>query len=227
MGFNLQSFDTPGAHQESIVRKYMRAMHQSGELASFSPFAFDTNLPINCNHAQWRELVRMIERCVDANVLDAQVDHRCFKPNEEDYSMFKGEEFRPKGMPSSSYGPEATSVREMMCLGDITPDYYRCAACTKPNASSRCGKCKVVKYCNRDCQAKHWKSGHKKFCQKAETNSTLRSVLKGGNDWLHITADECAAIASGLRTIQQSDPLARKFFYYFDAVKNLGGCFVG
>ena len=83
---------------------------------------------------------------------------------------------------------QAESVRKIMCIGDITPDYNRCAACTKPNATSRCGKCKVVKYCSRDCQAKHWKSGHKKCCQKAAENCTLRSVLNGGNDWLHITA---------------------------------------
>eukprot|EP00984_Skeletonema_dohrnii_P002815 scaffold963_cov103-Skeletonema_dohrnii-CCMP3373.AAC.5 len=231
MGFELHSFDAPGAHQESIVRKYMRAMFQSGDLDSsgFSFFAFAANLPTNCSNSQWAELVRKIERCVDADILDAPVEHRCFKPNEQDYSLFKGEQFRPKGMPAM--GPDtaaqAESVRKIMCIGDITPDYYRCAACTKPNATSRCGKCKVVKYCSRDCQAKHWKSGHKKCCQKAVENCTLRSVLNGGNDWLHITANECEAIAKGLRSMQQSDPLARKFFHYFDAVSNLGGCFVG
>ena len=78
------------------------------------------------------------------------------------------------------------------------------------------------------CQIKHWKHGHKKRCNKAKENRTLRSVLNGGNDYLHITAEECAAMASGLRRCnEKKDPLVKNFCVYFDSAAQLGGCFVG
>ena len=39
-----------------------------------------------------------------------------------------------------------------------------CALCHKPNATKRCGRCRAVVYCSRDCQAAHWKSAHKLTC---------------------------------------------------------------
>ena len=38
-----------------------------------------------------------------------------------------------------------------------------CAACASPRALQRCGACKLVVYCSRECQAKHWKS-HREAC---------------------------------------------------------------
>lgn len=43
----------------------------------------------------------------------------------------------------------------------------KCAKCLKPELDykfKRCGKCKIVLYCSRECQNEHWKSGHKKEC---------------------------------------------------------------
>jgi hypothetical protein len=39
-----------------------------------------------------------------------------------------------------------------------------CALCHKPNATKRCGRCRAVVYCSRDCQAAHWKRAHKLTC---------------------------------------------------------------
>ena len=39
-----------------------------------------------------------------------------------------------------------------------------CALCHKPNATKRCGRCRAVVYCSRECQAAHWKSAHKLTC---------------------------------------------------------------
>lgn len=228
MGFDLYSFDAPGAHQASVVKKYFRAMHQSGNLSPFD-LSLATNLHTQTNVGGWSKLVGIIERCVDDSVLDAPTEHRCYKPDEQNYSLFVGDEFRPKGMPPAGPGKEQLmSIIGGSSDGEIIPDYSRCAACTKPNAGSRCAKCKVVKYCGRDCQGKHWKSCHKKICTKAEQNFTLRSVLNGGNDYLHITSEECAAIAKGLKNCREkSDPMVKNFFAYFDSVAQLGGCFVG
>ena len=47
-----------------------------------------------------------------------------------------------------------------------------CASCLKSNPSKRCGGCKITKYCSKECQIKHWKSGHNKQCKKLKKAST-------------------------------------------------------
>ena len=50
----------------------------------------------------------------------------------------------------------------------------QCAKCGKTEDTNsgvslrKCGRCKGVKYCSRDCQASHWKE-HKKTCKAAES----------------------------------------------------------
>ena len=39
-----------------------------------------------------------------------------------------------------------------------------CALCHKPAATKRCGRCRAVVYCSRECQATHWKRAHKLTC---------------------------------------------------------------
>jgi len=43
-----------------------------------------------------------------------------------------------------------------------------CAWCGKPEAGSKCSKCKM-NYCNSNCQSNDWKFGHKKYCKKQQT----------------------------------------------------------
>ena len=41
-----------------------------------------------------------------------------------------------------------------------------CGCCSKPlQKALMCSKCTKVGYCDRDCQVKHWKSGHKQTCK--------------------------------------------------------------
>lgn len=40
-----------------------------------------------------------------------------------------------------------------------------CATCHKPDAKNKCGTCKAVYYCSRDCQKKHWLK-HKELCKR-------------------------------------------------------------
>jgi hypothetical protein len=43
-----------------------------------------------------------------------------------------------------------------------------CANCNKPGATKTCGKCKAQRYCSKECQSTHWKSGHKVECCKSK-----------------------------------------------------------
>ena len=40
-----------------------------------------------------------------------------------------------------------------------------CGACSANNATMKCGACKASFYCNRECQLKHWREGHKHECK--------------------------------------------------------------
>ena len=56
----------------------------------------------------------------------------------------------------------------------------RCGSCGKKLAasSSLCPQCKAVRYCNKECQKQHWKSGHKKDCE--DTAEAARAIEAGG-----------------------------------------------
>ena len=179
MGFDLYSYDVPAAHQAPIVKRYFRCMHESGNLSPFD-LSIATNLHTRANNSDWSKLVHIIERSVDGSILDAPVAHRCYKPDEDDYSLFTGDAFRPKGMPP--VGPEKAQLMSIIGGGDdkdITPDITRCAACTKANATYRCAKCKVVKYCGRDCQAKHWKTLVQNFLYYFDSVAKLGGCFLG------------------------------------------------
>ena len=47
----------------------------------------------------------------------------------------------------------------------------KCAHCGKPNAPSKCSKCKTTHYCNRECQALDWKRHKKEDCVVAKKST--------------------------------------------------------
>lgn len=50
------------------------------------------------------------------------------------------------------------------CLESSNPKLKKCAYCNKGGILQLCSRCKVVRYCSRDCQLKDWKNGHKNQC---------------------------------------------------------------
>uniref|UniRef100_A0A6N2MG32 USP domain-containing protein n=1 Tax=Salix viminalis TaxID=40686 RepID=A0A6N2MG32_SALVM len=51
-----------------------------------------------------------------------------------------------------------------------------CARCFSP-ATTRCSRCKSVRYCSGKCQIIHWRQVHKEECQLLETTSSCSSPL--------------------------------------------------
>jgi hypothetical protein len=47
---------------------------------------------------------------------------------------------------------------------------YKCSYCSKTVSTiQHCSRCGKENYCNRDCQKKHWKNGHKKDCKSLQS----------------------------------------------------------
>ncbi|KAL7534338.1 hypothetical protein ACHAWF_004802 [Thalassiosira exigua] len=59
-------------------------------------------------------------------------------------------------------GAQVTRSREP--LGEFIGCAREC--CSNPGTKS-CNRCKIVRYCSRDCQVVDWKAGHKKVCKKS------------------------------------------------------------
>eukprot|EP01114_Cavostelium_apophysatum_P001653 TRINITY_DN1144_c0_g2_i4.p1 TRINITY_DN1144_c0_g2~~TRINITY_DN1144_c0_g2_i4.p1 ORF type:complete len:185 (+),score=34.12 TRINITY_DN1144_c0_g2_i4:226-780(+) len=50
-------------------------------------------------------------------------------------------------------------------MSDPVPLLNKCAQCANSDASKKCGGCKSVVYCNRECQVAHWPK-HKGVCKQ-------------------------------------------------------------
>ena len=49
-------------------------------------------------------------------------------------------------------------------MSSAAPGGVACAACGQPGARQACAGCKLVKYCDRGCQRRHWKQRHRPEC---------------------------------------------------------------
>lgn len=73
----------------------------------------------------------------------------------------------------SGKGPHIVPAQRLG--GSLTPPvttsttpHNACAYCQKKGEKlMMCGKCKIVRYCSRDCQVSHFKKGHKNDCKPA------------------------------------------------------------
>ncbi|KAK9678858.1 hypothetical protein RND81_11G237300 [Saponaria officinalis] len=60
-----------------------------------------------------------------------------------------------------------------------TPPPYECAVCCS-FTSTRCSRCKAVRYCSSKCQIMHWRQGHKYECHPSAINVSDGDYLNGG-----------------------------------------------
>ena len=195
---------------------------------------FHKPLAASATDDEWRRVLRAIKESVkDASFLHEQSSPRPLRPNDDNYEAFTGRKWKPEV--SLDFGGRDPSVvralSAMMGQQDDTntpyPRYDRCANCTKllPKMS-RCSRCKIVKYCSRECQSSHWKKVHKQSCVKAQPFALYKSM--NGNDGFLMTPDECKGLAEALSEHESihSDNVVRCFQAYFTVAADLGGCFI-
>eukprot|EP01084_Bolivina_argentea_P313568 543010_1 len=71
-------------------------------------------------------------------------------------------------MPNASKLKLSTQNNNEIEQKTIDKSVTKCGNCGKDNALKRCASCKVIYYCTKECQAMHWKNGHKKICKGKE-----------------------------------------------------------
>ncbi|KAJ7633522.1 hypothetical protein DFH06DRAFT_1479491 [Mycena polygramma] len=65
-----------------------------------------------------------------------------------------------------------------------------CGNCSKVAAAQICSRCKMMTYCNRECQVAHWRT-HKSYCESIELSpQKLHFVFNVGRDGPPITFEE-------------------------------------
>jgi hypothetical protein len=200
---------------ESQRQNFFRDAGQHSQFTS----PFHKPLAASANHEQWGQVINALRENVDKSILEYDDGQRPLKPNDDNYSAFTGSKWEPKGNFSA---PPALATMLGSADDEPVPHYDRCSKCAKP-AAKRCSRCKIVKYCSRECQSDHWKSPHKQSCIKAQS-ITLVSAIQG-NDGFLVTAGECQEICKGLKKAT-SNSVIQCFVAYFELAADLDGCFV-
>ncbi|PRW44236.1 Sodium hydrogen exchanger 7 [Chlorella sorokiniana] len=77
--------------------------------------------------------------------------------------------------------PALEIERAAKIAADGGPLFRRCAACGSYEEThgqyKACSACKAVRYCGTDCQAAHWKAGHKRVCKTRPPKAVSRSQM--------------------------------------------------
>ncbi|XP_021725392.1 ubiquitin carboxyl-terminal hydrolase 17-like [Chenopodium quinoa] len=71
---------------------------------------------------------------------------------------------------------------------------YECAVCSS-FTSTRCSRCKTVRYCSSKCQIIHWRQGHKYDCHPQSPGAFERDNLNENEEMMEqcVTNDTCSA----------------------------------
>ena len=61
--------------------------------------------------------------------------------------------------------PRRLLAKDQSAKDALIENGFVCGQCLKISPANRCSKCKILKYCSKECQASHWEV-HKKQCRK-------------------------------------------------------------
>uniref|UniRef100_A0A1D1YT64 ubiquitinyl hydrolase 1 n=1 Tax=Anthurium amnicola TaxID=1678845 RepID=A0A1D1YT64_9ARAE len=71
---------------------------------------------------------------------------------------------------------EAMATADVISTGpSLSSGLHQCARCFSP-ATTRCSRCKSIRYCSGKCQIIHWRQGHKQECQQWENSGSIKYV---------------------------------------------------
>ncbi|XP_028085481.1 ubiquitin carboxyl-terminal hydrolase 16-like isoform X2 [Camellia sinensis] len=87
---------------------------------------------------------------------------------------------------------------------------YRCAVCYSPT-TTRCSRCKAVRYCSGKCQIIHWRQGHQAECRSITTTYPIND-LGGGASQKVLKQEEEEIYGNSFETEERQ---------YAESVKNL------
>ncbi|KAJ4770029.1 Ubiquitin carboxyl-terminal hydrolase 15 [Rhynchospora pubera] len=119
-------------------------------------------------------------------------------------------------MPASPVIPAVVAVPTVPVVPALRGNgyYYECATCLSP-ATTRCSRCKSVRYCSGKCQIIHWRQGHKDRCRPWNASATsvsgvapqqmpylvnLNSPLHGSESEQSMLSDSASDDQSGSQT---------------------------
>lgn len=104
----------------------------------------------------------------------------------------------------------------------MDPSYYlrclkpeRCASCEREQPESRCGSCKVTRYCSSGCQKNHWPK-HRKVCKQKKA---VRDVIIQDGDDVKNDGTDLFIIATQLAMGDIGDPPIRDLRYAMELYK--------
>lgn len=76
---------------------------------------------------------------------------------------------------SSGYGYRHGYVADSASAVAPISTSYQCAVCYSPT-TTRCARCKAVRYCTGKCQIIHWRQGHKEECRPPSVTDRINDV---------------------------------------------------
>ncbi|KAL8242612.1 hypothetical protein R6Q59_012914 [Mikania micrantha] len=80
----------------------------------------------------------------------------------------------------------------LVSVSKVINGFHECASCFSP-ATTRCSRCKVVRYCSGKCQILHWRQVHKHECQLLELNSGCSSPKSASNEELSFVHEQVSS----------------------------------
>ncbi|KAJ0795970.1 putative ubiquitinyl hydrolase 1 [Helianthus annuus] len=153
---------------------------------------------------KWRQAVARSEEVqrllVSVSEESARVE---FEAREEYYYTVTATAAAAAGIPSARVPvstPAAVPAYGSVPFGSPLKLPYQCAVCFSPT-TTRCAKCKAVRYCSGKCQILHWRQGHKAECRPYVAASPINNLgdhsnrqgdRKDSNDSLDTEAKQTA-----------------------------------